>query len=202
MKIGYAYVPRDGVSEKVASRELYDLGADKVFVDVKSREWRDNPMFFKDAVRKGDHFILLSAEGFLDEEFDIDGKPKSYRRMRGAIRAMLKPVAALGVTVSIRDGKAMTYSDNETIDHFIDVAVEERHKRLSSSGGSGAKRKPGRPVKYFATDDQKKAICLMWWDKAIERGSVRANATEMVGWKVTDNVIKSWCGNVREKPDG
>lgn len=202
MKIGYGCIPRDGKSETEVASRLEALGAEKVFVDGKGRAWRDDPMFTGGAIREGDTVILLSAESLVDEEFDMDDNPRSYRRMKAQFRKHLKPIAALGVPVAVGDGDPVLYDTNDAVDGFIDMAVKERHRRKSSDGGSGEKRKPGRPVKYFATDEQKKTICMMWWDKAIDREVVRNAATEMVGWKVTDNAIKAWCGAKREKPDG
>jgi len=202
MNIGYAFVPRDAPGENQAAKLLVELGAEKVFVDTKSRTWRDDGLLVGAVIRPGDTFIILSAEGLVDEEEDLDGNPKSYRRMKAQFRKVLKPLGQMKIPVRIRDGEPRIYDTNEAIEDFISLAVDERHRRLSSDGGRGEKRKPGRPIKYFATDEQKKAICLMWWDKSIDRDTVRRNATEMVGWTVTDNVVKSWCGVKREKPDG
>lgn len=202
MNIGYACVPHDAPGEKEAAKLLIEFGAEKVFIDTKSRTWRDDGLLVGAVIRPGDTFILLSAEGLVDQEEDMDGNPKSYRRMKAQFRKVLKPIGQMGIPLRIRDGEPRIYSTNDDIEAFIDVAVEERHRRLSQDGGRGEKRKPGRPIKYFATDEQKKAICLMWWDKSIDRETVRRNASEMVGWTVTDNVVKSWCGVKREKPDG
>ena len=212
MMIGYGCIPRDGKSEHAVNKALVALGAEKTFIDSAltpgqirdgaKREWRDGPIFVGHALRSGDELILLSAESLVDRpETDIDGTLKSYRRMKAEFRRILKPLAVLGVRVRIGDGDPVLYDTDDAVDAFIDMAVDEAHRRASGKGGKGEKRKPGRPIKYYATDEQKKAICLMWWDKAIERDTVRHNATEMLGWTVTDNVIKTWCGVKREKPD-
>lgn len=206
MKIAYIHVPKDGPSAKTLMNRALALGAEKILDDRVSdgegRFWTKPELWAGHALRPGDELILLSAESLLDRpEVGIDGDKKSYRRMKGEFRALLKPLGALGVPVAVNGGAAKVYVTDEDVDAFIDMAVAESHGKGAKAGGQ-AKGKPGRPVKYFATDDQKKMVCAMWWDKAIDRDTVRRNATEMVGWTVTDNVIKSWCGVKRERPDG
>jgi hypothetical protein len=203
MKIAYIYVTKDGPSAKKLMDAARGFGAERVLDDREEdgRFWTRPDLWAGHALRQGDELILVTAESLLDRPEDMDGVKKSYRRMKADFRALLKPLAALGVRVSVAGGKPVLYATDEDVDTFIDLAVAESHGNGARAGGQ-AKGKPGRPVKYFATDEQKKMICAMWWDKAIDRETVRRNATEMVGWSVTDNVVKSWCGVKREKPDG
>ena len=203
MKIAYIYVPKKGASAKKLMNDARAYGAERILDDKEEdgRFWTRADLWAGHALRPDDELILLTAESLLDRPEDMDGVKKSYRRMKADFRALLKPLGALGVTVAVAGGTPCLYVTDEDVDAFIDMAVEESHGNGAKAGGQ-AKGTPGRPVKHFATDEQKKMICAMWWDKAIDRENVRRNGTEMLGWKVTDNVIKAWCGPKRERPDG
>lgn len=203
MKIAYIHVPKKGTSAKVLMNRARKLGAERVLDDTEEngRFWTQTELWAGHALRPGDELILLTAESLLDRPEDMDGAKKSYRRMKGAFYKLLKPLGALGVPVSVAGGEPRLYITDADVDFFIDMAVAESHGKGAKAGGQ-AKGKPGRPVKYFATDEQKQAVCAMWWNKGVDRSDVLHTATEMLGWHVTENVIKTWCGPKREKPNG
>ncbi|MEM1046511.1 MAG: hypothetical protein AAGL24_10180 [Pseudomonadota bacterium] len=184
--VGYIF---EGPRTCTARKQLYALkkagvDRDSIWKDVSpSREERDE-MIYR-GLRSGDVVVIAMAS--------IIGSGGNTRdRLQ-----VVKRLGEMGVRIQIADGPPILYDDAEKIADFMAEAGSGA-RRLS--GRLLGKKARGRPIKIPITDEQKKVICPLWWDREVQAAKVRRIASELVGHDVERHHLQHWCGPLRQKP--
>lgn len=114
--------------------------------------------------------------------------------------ARLKLCAERGALVQVIGAEPVLYDAPEKLAAFREASITDQ--RAEQARMNAAKGKVGRKPKIVLTDEQRDAVCALWWSDSRDGGiEARKLAARYAGLDdVPVHFIKRWCSPTRTKP--
>lgn len=186
--VGYIFVGPRTVTARKQKNALVKVGVDRdrIWIDeAPSRLERDEML--ERGLRQGDTVIVAMASAI-----GSGGNTRDRAKV-------LKRLGELDVKLQVGEGPPILYDTPEKIDNYMKMAAAESR---ALNGRALGKKSTGRPIVYTVTDEQKQAICALWYNRNIDIAAVLSMASDMIGKPVKRHHLKHWCGTSRTRPAG